>query len=282
MDVNKRDDAHGNAQDDALDALAVLADPVRRALFRYVAAAGHDVGRAEAADAVGVQRTLAAHHLDKLAEVGLVDVAFARPAGRSGPGAGRPAKYYRASAGEVAVSVPRREYDAAGLVLADALERLRADDAVAASGRAEGRAAGRAFRAPEGVRESVAEQRERLAAALRARGYEPVVESGVSGADESGADASGSEASGAGESAAGGSGPGDGGGGVVRLRNCPFHRLAEQFPPLVCGMNLALLEGLVEGVGASAWRPRIGSGADGCCVVLEVREGAEASKNNDD
>lgn len=227
--------ADGRDQDAALDAVAVLADPVRRALYRYVAAAGRDVGRAEAAEAVGVQRTLAAHHLDKLAEVGLVEVAFARPAGRGGPGAGRPAKLYRPAAGELSVSVPTRAYDAAGLVLAEALERLRADEAVARAGREEGYAAGLPYRPPGGAPPgTVAEQGVRLREALRARGYEPRQ-------DEAG----------------------------MRLRNCPFHRLAEQFPPLVCGMNLALLEGLVDGAATPGWRPTIAPGGDGCCVVLE-------------
>lgn len=234
---------HGG-EDAALDALAVLADPVRRALYRYVAAAGREVGRAEAAEAVGVQRTLAAHHLDKLAEVGLVDVAFARPADRRpGPGAGRPAKVYRASRDELSVSVPHREYDAAGMVLADALESLRADDAVARSGREEGRIAGARFRAPDGAEESAGEQGVRLAAAMRARGYEPSVEPRDAELPDEVR--------------------------LLRLRNCPFHRLAEQFPPLVCGMNLALLEGFVEGAGADCWRPRMAPGPEGCCVVLE-------------
>ncbi|WTW99951.1 helix-turn-helix domain-containing protein [Streptomycetaceae bacterium NBC_01309] len=246
-------------QDAALDAVAVLADPVRRALYRYVAAAGRGVGRAEAAEAVGVQRTLAAHHLDKLAEVGLVDVAFARPAGRTGPGAGRPAKLYRPAAGELSVSVPRRAYDAAGLVLAEALERLRADDAVARAGREEGYAAGLPFRAPaDGPPGSVAEQGVRLADALRARGYEPE------------RDGRGGEvAAEAVEAAEHAEGAEDAEPGALRLRNCPFHRLAEQFPPLVCGMNLALLEGLVDGAGTPDWKPRIAPAGDGCCVVLE-------------
>ncbi|MEU8135856.1 helix-turn-helix transcriptional regulator [Streptodolium elevatio] len=249
--------AADGGQDAALDAVAVLADPVRRALYRYVAAAGREVGRAEAAEAVGVQRTLAAHHLDKLAEVGLVEVAFARPAGRSGPGAGRPAKLYRPAAGELSVSVPRRAYDAAGLVLAEALERLRADDAVARAGREEGYAAGLPFRARAGAGSgSVAEQGVRLAEALRARGYEP---------EPDARDAQDAESiQGTCRDAEHGPPPS-----ALRLRNCPFHRLAEQFPPLVCGMNLALLEGLVEGAGTPAWRPRIAPAGDGCCVVLE-------------
>ncbi|MYV96806.1 helix-turn-helix domain-containing protein, partial [Streptomyces sp. SID3343] len=110
--------------DDALDALGVLADPLRRALYRYVVAATGAVGRGEAAEAVGIQRTLAAFHLDKLVEAGLLVTEFARPAGRSGPGAGRPAKLYRRSAAETSVSLPPRAYDTAGHILADALERV--------------------------------------------------------------------------------------------------------------------------------------------------------------
>ncbi|WP_436771238.1 helix-turn-helix transcriptional regulator [Yinghuangia sp. YIM S09857] len=290
--------AADGGQDAALDAVAVLADPVRRALYRYVAAAGREVGRAEAAEAVGVQRTLAAHHLDKLAEAGLVDVAFARPAGRGGPGAGRPAKVYRPAPGEVSVSVPRRAYDAAGMVLAEALERLRADDAVARAGREEGYAAGLPFRGrgAAGGPGSVAEQGVRLAEALRARGYEPEQVPGAPGAPDGVG-----EQGGAGDTYGGGAAapvtaapPPSGPSGPVpsapppslaapsaatssaaprtgplRLRNCPFHRLAEQFPPLVCGMNLALLEGLVDGADTPAWRPRIAPSGDGCCVVLE-------------
>lgn len=50
------------------------------------------MSRAEAADAVGVARTLAAFHLGKLVDAGLLEVAHRRLTGRSGPGAGRPAK----------------------------------------------------------------------------------------------------------------------------------------------------------------------------------------------
>lgn len=220
-----------SSQDAALDALGVLADPVRRALYRYVAAAPGAVGRTEAAEAVGVGRTLAAHHLDRLVDAGFLDTGFARPAGRGGPGAGRPAKVYRRAAGETSVAVPPRAYDTAGTVLAAALERLRADATVAAVARDEGHAIGRAFRA------AADDPRDRLLAALTAQGYEPYAD------PEVGRDA-------------------------LRLRNCPFHRLAEEFPPLVCGMNLALLDGIADGADASAWHARMDAAAGRCCVTL--------------
>jgi predicted ArsR family transcriptional regulator len=87
--------------------IATLDDPVRRRLYDYVCIQDHDVSRSEAAVAVGVQRTLAAFHLDKLVEAGLLAVTFARPAGRGGPGAGRPAKLYRRAPGEHCLNIPQ-------------------------------------------------------------------------------------------------------------------------------------------------------------------------------
>ena len=109
--------------------VAALHDPVRRALYLFVVGSADAVSREQAAAGVGVQRALAAFHLDKLADEGLLDVEFRRLTGRTGPGAGRPAKLYRRSAREIEVSLPPREYDLAGLLLAGAI------DAADASGR---------------------------------------------------------------------------------------------------------------------------------------------------
>src|SRR5262245_60085204 len=107
-------------------AVGALVDPTRRRAYEFVAASGGQVGRDEVARSLGIGRTLAAFHLDKLAEVGLLEVAFARPEGRSGPGAGRPAKLYRPAATEVAVEVPPRAYPALAVLLAEALDRASA------------------------------------------------------------------------------------------------------------------------------------------------------------
>jgi predicted ArsR family transcriptional regulator len=110
-----------------LEAIALLQDPARRSLYDFVVAAGRAVSRNEAAQAVGVQRTLAAFHLDRLANAGLLAVAYRRANGRSGPGAGRPAKLYSRTSLERAVSVPARDYGRAAQVLADAVERSGAE-----------------------------------------------------------------------------------------------------------------------------------------------------------
>jgi predicted ArsR family transcriptional regulator len=210
-----------------IETIAVLQDPVRRRLYEYVAAQDHEVSRNEAAEGTGVQRTLAAFHLDKLVDAGLLETGSRRLSGRSGPGAGRPAKLYRRSGAEHQVSVPARDYRTAADLLAEVAEVARLDTELRAAARREGRAA--------------AEPVEDLAAAqvvLAARGYEPRMDDGV-----------------------------------LRLVNCPFHVLSQRYPALVCGMNLALLEGLLED--AVGLRPDMDPRPGLCCVA--VRQ----SKNNE-
>ncbi|MCX4615654.1 MULTISPECIES: metalloregulator ArsR/SmtB family transcription factor [Streptomyces] len=223
-----------------IEAIAALQDPVRRRLYEYVAAQGREVGRNEAAEAAGVARTLAAHHLDRLAEAGLLESGSRRLTGRSGPGAGRPAKVYTRARAERSVSLPARDYRTAAELLAEAAEQAGLDAELCAAARRRGEAL-RGSAAPCGGLEQAVEM-------LAARGYEPHLE-GVEGATGAAAR-------------------------VVRMRNCPFHAVAERFPPLVCGMNLALLEGLLGTDGPV--HARMDARPGDCCVVVET------SKNNGD
>ncbi|MER6789120.1 helix-turn-helix domain-containing protein [Streptomyces sp. NPDC000658] len=230
-----------------IDAIAVLQDPVRRRLYEYVAAQGREVGRNEAAEAAGVARTLAAHHLDRLTEAGLLESGSRRLTGRSGPGAGRPAKVYMRARAERSVSLPARDYRTAAELLAEAAEQAGLDAGLQAAARHRGEAL-RDSAAPCGSLDEAMEM-------LAARGYEPHLEGVAGDLDAEGAEGE----TGAAES-------------VVRMRNCPFHAVAERFPPLVCGMNLALLEGLFGADGPV--RARMDARPGECCVVVE------ASKNN--
>ena len=215
-----------------ISVIAALDDPVRRSLYDYVAARGDGVSRSDAAAATGIQRTLAAFHLDRLAEAGLVEVTFARPAGRSGPGAGRPAKLYRRAAAEHQVSVPPRDYRTAAELLAEVVDMTGAEPELQRSARSRGAAAGRAAR-----RQSSGQADDDLVTGtLAAQGYQPYRD----GRD-------------------------------VRLRNCPFHLLASRHPPLICGMNLALLEGLLAGAAAGGLTARLDPRPKECCVVLESK-----------
>ncbi len=150
--------------DDQLAGIGALQDPVRRRLYRFVAGSRESVSREQAAAGVGVQKALAAFHLDKLADEGLLATEFRRLTGRSGPGAGRPAKLYRRSTREIAIALPPREYDVAGRLLAEAVE---AADTSGESVRAElqrgavafGRSLGEEVNARLGRRATKAQQR---------------------------------------------------------------------------------------------------------------------------
>ncbi|MFH9085607.1 helix-turn-helix transcriptional regulator [Streptomyces sp. NPDC017673] len=247
-----------------IDSIAVLQDPVRRRLYEYVVAQGREVGRNEAAEAAGVARTLAAHHLDKLTEAGLLECGSRRLTGRSGPGAGRPAKVYTRAPVERSVSLPARDYRTAAELLAEAAEEAGLDAGLCAAARRRGEAL-RGSAAPCGGLEEAMET-------LAARGYEPYLEGAGSTERVPAAEGVGStEGVRAPESAEETTGTSAR---VVRMRNCPFHAVAERFPPLVCGMNLALLEGLLGTDGSV--RARMDARPGECCVVVE------SSKNNGD
>jgi predicted ArsR family transcriptional regulator len=206
-------------------AIAALAEPQRRAVYEHVAAAGAPVSRNAVADALSIGRTLAAHHLDKLAEAGLVEVSFARVNGRSGPGSGRPSKLYRRTATEHELSLPPRDYRTLATVFADAVEEAGIEPVLFEAARRQGARHRDDAVPPEEV--------------LRGLGYEPYAD-----------------------------------GDVWRLRNCPFDGVARTHAALVCGANLALLEGAL-GAGV-----RIDPRPDGCCVT--VRRSDAGTKNNAD
>lgn len=106
---------------DDVSTIAALDDPVRRALYRHIATQPDAVNRDQAARAANISRALAAYHLDRLAESGLLEVDYRRPPGRSGPGAGRPTKLYRRSTRSVQVSFPPRNYELVAKLLLTAL-----------------------------------------------------------------------------------------------------------------------------------------------------------------
>lgn len=220
--------------DRQIELVSLLEDPMRRALYRHVAHQPDYVGRDNAAAAVGVSRGLAAFHLDKLAEEGLLEVTFRRPAGRGGPGAGRPAKLYRRAREQFAVSLPPRDYELLAGLLAGVLDGPLTDEVAAALGEGARRAgAAIALRARQ-----AAPDRPGLEAgldALRERGFEP-----------------------------------DRDDGTIRLRNCPFQAVAAAHRDLVCPLNLALLDGFARSLGVAGLRAELGPRTGLCCVALRL------------
>jgi predicted ArsR family transcriptional regulator len=108
--------------DAQVQAIAVLEEPTRRRLYEYVVTQPGPVSRDEAATALDIPRTTVAFHLDKLTEEGLLATCYERRTGRSGPGAGRPAKLYHRSDREIDLTLPERQYAVAGRLLAAAVE----------------------------------------------------------------------------------------------------------------------------------------------------------------
>jgi predicted ArsR family transcriptional regulator len=206
-----------------LEPLCSLDAPTRRRLYDYVVAQGEPVTRDGASEALGIDRSTAAYHLDRLVDEGLLIASFARPEGRGGPGAGRPAKRYERSSAEFSTSVPPRDYRLAAELLARAAEADRTGTVHDALARA-AEALGRELTADESADD--------LLDHLARHGFEPYRD-----------------------------------GEVIRLRNCPFHRLATTHPELVCGMNRALLAGTVKAADA-AYEARLEPADGRCCVAL--------------
>lgn len=222
-----------------MGAVAALDDPVRRALYRHVAARAEGVNRDQAARAVKISRPLAAYHLDRLVEAGLLGVEYKRPPGRTGPGAGRPAKVYSRSERAVHVSFPPRNYELAAEVLLSAVDLSRTSEknpSLEGAARAFGSRLGADARANLGRRPSKRRLRDSLHAELESVGFEP----GRNGKD-------------------------------ITLYNCPFDAIAQTHRPVVCAMNRALIEGVVEGLALGGLTVTLDPEPGRCCVVLKTR-----------
>lgn len=227
---------------EASAALAALKDPARRSLFEFVRRAGRPVTREEAADGVGVSRKLAAFHLDKLVQAGILKAGY--PSAGIRRRVGRTPKVYEASPDGVHISVPGRQYQALADVLLEALvDEASTGDAREAALRAararglqlghseQGRFQARGTSDPAGWVLELVEQ----------LGFEPQAEAG----------------------------------GVVRLRNCPFSPICERAPALVCRLNHEYVTGMVTGLGAAAVHPVLAPRPGECCVELRG-DGARA------
>lgn len=227
---------------DEVAAISALGDSKRRALYDFITGTGSWVSRDQAADAVGLERGTATHHLERLAADGLLEVDYQRLSGRQGPGAGRPAKLYRRARRDFEVSLPPRDYALAGKMLAEAADRSRAEgtDIVTALDQvasAEGQRLAETIRTrmkSSGGRPSATSRRRVVLDVLEEQGFEPHRL----------------------------------GDGTVVLRNCPFHQLAQQHTDLICGMNLCLLAAAVDVDGQAGLDARLEPEAGLCCVKL--------------
>jgi predicted ArsR family transcriptional regulator len=210
--------------------------------------AGRAITRDEAAASVGISRKLAAFHLDKLVDAGLLRARYETPGGIRK--VGRQPKVYEPTDAQITVNIPDRRHELLADLLLDAVLTEGADENAA---QAAVRAAGQRGReVGETAREETRPGRlgpERGLTAceklLDEYGYEPVREPPTQ----------------------------------LRLRNCPFHPLAAKAPDLVCGMNQAFLSGYlggleITGVQAGCWKLW-----SSVCGVTKLPVGATAGQH---
>jgi predicted ArsR family transcriptional regulator len=234
-----RPDVDTDAQ---IESLSLLRDPLRRSIYRYVSRATEPVSRDDVAGAVDASRSLVAFHLDKLVDSGLLRTSFRRLTGRTGPGAGRPAKLYERSDVQLDVSLPAREYELAAHLLLQALDgggKAGSGERLQAAARQLGQRSGAEEAEQRGAPRGRAASLDRVEPVLERLGYEPFRDSGS-----------------------------------VCLSNCPFHALAEQSTSTVCGMNLALIEGVLDGLRAKGVAAGLAPGPGRCCVQIRPIEPA--------
>ena len=208
--------------------IGALADPVRRALYEYVAAQPDAVGREAAAAAVRVPVHTAKFHLDRLCDEGLLQTEFRRLSGRTGPGAGRPAKLYRRANRQFAIFLPERRYDLAAHILATAVQR--AGEGTQLAGALREAAYDEGHRLGAGA-SATGPELARLGQALATQGFEPRIE-----------------------------------GDALVLANCPFDALAREHTTLVCGFNRWYVQGTADGLGCQAVHAHLAPTPGMCCI----------------
>lgn len=237
-------------QKTAITALSALDDDLRRGMYAFIRAARRPVTRDDAAASVGISRKLAAFHLDKLVEVGLLAARYESQDPVRRPG--RAPKVYEPVTGTIQVSLPERRHELlaeilAAAVLADPGPGTARDAAMAAAAE-RGTALGAAERASRRPGRLGLERSLTLAAdALGALGFEPERSDPAQ----------------------------------VILRNCPFHPLAAKAPDLVCAINQRFLGGFLDGMGAAgSTRAVLQPDPEACCVRLRAAERHSGESQN--
>ena len=198
-----------------LDLLKALGDNTRYAIYLELARSAVPLATAEVAESLGLHVNTVRPHLERMREVGLLDVA---PDHRGGPG--RPQHRYSIAADAPSLGLEPPTFPVLARMLLGVAARAGAepDDAVAA-GRQQGER--EAVAAAAGLRKGTP-CADALVALLARLGFDPAR---VDDAD---------------------------GGTTVGFARCPFQELAEANPDLVCALHRGVVEGFVDTLGGAA------------------------------
>ncbi|MFO7292828.1 MAG: helix-turn-helix domain-containing protein [Actinomycetes bacterium] len=201
------------------DLTSALGDPTRRGIYVAIRESAEPMTAGEIAELFGIHPNVARHHLDKLAADGWLVVSHRRPAGKSGPGAGRPAKTYEASKKEISIHFSPRRYELLVELLLRVLQRISPDD-ISRVAEEVGAEYGRELAAEIGAPEDAgyAEAVQAVAVAMTGLGFsmDPDVE-----------------------------------GQRLLAGNCPFGEAAADHPDIVCSLDRGIIKGLVAALGAT-------------------------------
>ncbi len=204
------------------DLTSALGDPTRRGIYITVREAPEPATASQIADLFSIHPNVARHHLDHLAADGYLEVTRRRPEGKSGPGAGRPAKCYTATTKEIDLHFPARRYDLLSELLVRVIERINPGnlaDLAADVGREYGKEIAAEIGAPEESGFDLAVNA--VALAMTGMGF----------STESNADSR-----------------------RLLTSHCPFADTAVKHPEVVCSLDRGIVSGLMEGLSAD-WRP---------------------------
>lgn len=218
------------------DLTSALGDPTRRAIFIAVRESAEPMTSATVAELFGLHPNVARHHLDKLAGDGYLQVSRRRPSGRTGPGAGRPAKCYEATSKAIDLTFPTKRPDLLIELLVRLVDRV-APAGIAAVAEEVGRHYGRELAGEIG---SPGDD-----------GYESAVKAVAQAMSGLGFDIALDPL---------------GDPGRLLTSHCPFGAAAVGFPDVVCSLDRGLVGGLFEGLHQRC-QPVVHPHTDEACVT---------------
>ena len=197
------------------DLAATLGDATRRGIYVTVRESLEPVTASQIADLFDIHSNVARHHLDRLVADGYLQVTRKRPAGRTGPGAGRPAKHYEPTRKNVSVQFPARRYDLLTELLLRVIERVAPENAAEIADEI-GREYGRELASEIGFPDESGYEAAAIAVAkaLMGVGFEVEAQPGEH---------------------------------RLVTRFCPFGESAKTHPVIVCQLDQGLVSGLLEG-----------------------------------